>query len=149
MGAPHDIPAKVWAHVTKIAFGDERDEDIETAVRWLEEDADATRWVDESTQVLYERAGWLLSGHFGRGAQLLANEIVDNTQASRQNREAQLFRLVLAFDDNLPPNASNRVWERLSPRAKRHATSVMQRVILEHGGEPHVAPARPKRSRKR
>lgn len=30
MGAPHDIPAKVWAHVTKIAFGD-------VSARWVPE----------------------------------------------------------------------------------------------------------------
>lgn len=119
----------------------ERDADIRAAVQWLEDD-------NTADEILYERASWLLSGHFGRGAQLLAEEIID-APTSRQNREAQLFRLVLAFGDNLPLTATNRVWERLSLPAKRHATAVMQRILLEHGGEAFVPPSQPKRSRKR
>ena len=118
-----------------------RDDEIAHTIEWLEEDNDA-----DST--LYERTTWLLNGTFGRGAQILAEEIVD-APPSRHNREAQLFRLVLAFDDNLPPNATNHVWDRLTTRAKRQAAKSIQRALLEHGGEIDAPSPRGARSRKR
>lgn len=115
-----------------------QDEEVADAVVWLEEDTD-------DNSVLYERTTWLLDGTMGRGAQILGEEIVDSPP-SRKNRMAQLFRLVLAFDDNLPPNAANRVWAQMSTRAKHQATKSIRRALVEHGGEVD-APLQ--RSRKR
>ena len=119
----------------------ERDANISAAVHTLEDD------VITSDNIVRERATWLFNGHFGRGAQILAEEIAD-APPSRHNREAQLFRLVLAFDDRLPPNAVNQVWDRLSPRAKRHVTEAIRQVLIENGSEHASTPPRKARSRR-
>ena len=120
----------------------ERDDRIQVSAEWLEGD----RHDPDST--IYERTNWLLNGTFGRGAQILAEEVID-APPSRYNRAAQLFRLMLAFDDMLPMNVTNRVWERLSAEAKRHATRMVDRAIVEHGGEiePPLKRSVPRRKR--
>lgn len=118
--------------------------EIARTIGWLEEDGTLA---DIDARTLYERTTWLLNGTFGRGAQILAEEIVD-APPSRHNREAQLFRLVLAFDDLLPPNATNRVWDGLTAHAKREATATIRQVLIENGGEIHTPTPRTSRARR-
>ena len=118
--------------------------EIARAIAWLEEDGTLA---DVDDRTLYERTTWLLNGTFGRAAQILAEEVVD-APPSRHNREAQLFRLVLAFDDLLPPNAANRVWDGLTAHAKREATATIRQVLIENGGEIHAPTSRASRSRR-
>lgn len=122
----------------------ERESEMAHAIDWLEEDGEID---DPFDSTLYERAAWLLDGVFDRGAQILAEEIIDEPP-SRHNREAQLFKLVLAFDDLLPPNATDRVWRRLSTRAQQHATMAIRQAIIENGGEIHVPTPRTSRNRR-
>ena len=112
----------------------EREDEIARAIGWLEEDGTLA---DVDDRTLYERTTWLFDGTFGRGAQILAEEVVD-APPSRHNKEAQLLRLVLAFDDLLPPNATNRVWDRLTPHVKREAAATIRQVLIERGGEIHT-----------
>ena len=131
------------------AHVDDTDEDIAAAIRWLEEDGTLA---DVDDRTLYERTIWLLDGSMGRGAQILAEEIIDGSLSRRgrvlPNREAQLFRLVLAFDDRLPPNATNRVWDHLTAHAKREATATIRQVLLENGGEVRAPTSRASRTRR-
>ena len=133
----------------KASSAQEREGDIANAANWLEEDLNIAYRSGTSGEsgTLRERTTWLLDGTFGRGAQILAEEIVD-ALPSRHNREAQLFRLVLAFDDRLPFTATDRIWDRLSTPAKRHATMIIRQALLENGGEIHVATPRSSRSRR-
>ena len=130
----------------------ERADEIARAIDWLEEDFNAVYRGGFSDSTLLERATWLLDGTFGRGAQILAEEIVDAPPLSNireaKLREAQLFRLVLAFDDLLPFNATDRVWNGLSTDVKRrYVPVIIRKAIVENGGEVHTS--KPRASRRR
>ena len=120
----------------------ERNDAIATTIDWLQRD-------DPEDSTLYERATWLFDGSFGRGAQILADEIADGASPPGVRRavqlSAQLFRLVLAFDDMMPPNAVARVWRALNEQAKNLATLAIRRALIENGAEigaPARAPSR-------
>ena len=134
----------------------------EIATDWNESDAPTRRammgeisdWLEGTSPVhdnvvddaLYERASWLLDGQFGRGAQILGEEVLD--EPSRFDRAAQLFRLVLAFDDRAPAHVSNRIWRQLTLAAKEPVVKSLRQVLVEHGSyDP--APSRPARSRRK
>ena len=130
----------------------ERADEIARVIDWLEEDFNAVYRGGFSDSTLFERATWLLNGTMGRGAQILAEEIVDAPPSSNTReaklREAQLFRLVLAFDDLLPFNATDRVWNGLSTDGKRYATATIRKALVENGGEVRVTKPRASRSRR-
>lgn len=100
----------------------EQREDITRVIEWLE--------TPDGVVTLQERAGWLFNGTFGYGQQLLAREIAS---ASRQSREAHLFRLVLGLDDRIAPAGVNRVWSLLSAGAKANVTGAMRNALREYG----------------
>ena len=130
----------------------ERADEIARMIDWLEEDFNAVYRGGFSDSTLLERATWLINGTMGRGAQILAEEIVDappssNTQVAKL-REAQLFRLVLAFDDLLPFDATDRVWNGLSTDVKRrYVPVIIRKALVENGGEVRVT--KPRASRRR
>ena len=107
---------------------DEREDEIESTVQWLETDL-------PEDSILQERAEWLFNGTIGHGPQLLANEIADRPVAATRAGFAELFRLVLAFEDRLPARAANRVWRELSPEAQANATRAMRAVLQSEGAE--------------
>ena len=131
----------------------DRADEIARVIDWLEEDFNAVYRGGFSDSTLLERATWLIDGTMGRGAQILAEEMVDAPLSARKgrvlpNREAQLFRLVLAFDDLLPSSATNRVWDGLSADGKRYATATIRKAIVENGGEVRTPTPRAARSRR-
>ena len=101
----------------------ERQATIESTVQWHQTEAN----------VLYQRGKWLFSGEFGHGARLLAREIA--SLPSRRNREALLYRLLLAVDHRLPAAVANQIWSRLTPLAKRNATQFLRAALEEQGVE--------------
>ena len=129
------------------ASDQEHGSEMASAIDSLEAD---TRLEFAADSTLYERATWLLDGVMGRGPQILAGEIVDAPLSRNTDREVQLFRLVLAFDNLLPFIPAVEVWANLTTRAKRHATDAIREVLVENGGEIHeqrTSRARARRSR--
>lgn len=103
--------------------------------------------IETSPEILAERIGWLFDGVFGHGPMLLAREIAD--LPPRQNREAQLVRLVLALDDSMGAEGVNRVWNALSPAAKANVNLITRGALMAEGAEyPEPKPKPKKRTRK-
>ena len=97
-------------------------------------------------QIVEERIDWLFEGVFGRDVMLLARDIVD--LSPRTNREAQLFRLVLALNAGVGGDGSTRVWRALpSPDVQAAVTRIAERALAAQGAEPRPIPRT--RSRRR
>lgn len=86
----------------------------------------------EGGELLSERLAWLFKGQFGRGAQILAEEVADRV-ISYDFRLRALLGFVLAFDDRLPFSATDAVWNRLGPQARRRVASAVRDTLAREG----------------
>ena len=88
---------------------------------------DAVQYLENDPEILEERTDWTLNGTMGAGWMYRAQEIA--RASKRQNRAAQLFRLVTMVDNRLPESAITQVWHRLSPAARNNVTHIMQDAL--------------------
>lgn len=79
---------------------------------------------------LQDRTESLFDGTFGRGPQVIAREIAST---SRQNRERQLFQLVLALDDNIANAGADQTWRALSRLAQANVNRAMRNALHTYG----------------
>ena len=89
-------------------------------------------------QIVEERIDWLFEGVFGHGPMLLARDIVD--LSPRTNREAQLFRLVLALNDGVGGDGAARIWRALTPDEQTAVTRMAERALAAQGAESRPIP---------
>lgn len=108
-----DLISRAWRTASRL----EQSENISATVGFIR----------NSPTILAQRARWLFDGSMGHGPQLLAREIA--AASPRQNREAQLFRLILAFDDRIPFSAAKRVWFQLPIKDRQRVTRIMRDAI--------------------
>ena len=88
---------------------------------------DAVQYLERDPELLEERTDWTFNGSHGAGWMYRALEIA--RASKRQNRAAQLFRLVMMVDGRLPESAITQVWHRLSPTAQRNVTRIMTEAL--------------------
>ena len=99
-----------------------------------------SRDIDADPELLRERIDWLFGGVFGHGAMLLARQIVG--LSPRMNRDAQLFRLIVALDDNVGWDGAVRVWRALPDNTQAAVADITRRALREAGAEQAAPPRR-------
>ena len=73
-----------------------------------------------------ERLGWLFDGNYGKGQQLMAQQIL---KSPRMNRAAALTNLVAAFDWQCPQDMVAAAWKKLTKPQQKMLDDVLQVVI--------------------
>lgn len=75
----------------------------------------STMCTEFGANVIAERIGWLLAGHYGYGERLIARRIADNR---RMNRAAALTQLIAALEWLCPQDFARDAWKALTTKQK-------------------------------
>ena len=80
----------------------------------------------DDPELVAERLGWLLAGHYGDGEKLLAKQVLGSP---RMNRSAALTQMIGAFEWMTPEDMVRAAWKKLSAGEKAALESAVQGAI--------------------
>jgi hypothetical protein len=105
--------AQQWANA-------ERAEQREEYAQWLKDAA----WINE-------RVNWLYAGNYGKGAQLIAQEI--RSASKRRNKAAQIGNMMAQLEHHLTPAHAAKAWKTLTPDEQAAANAAIIEAMIESG----------------
>ena len=82
--------------------------------------------IRDRADLVIERVGWVLAGHYGRGPYEVARAIANNP---RCNRHAQLVQIAAALDWGCPVREARKAWRALSIEQKLTLSRGLDKVL--------------------
>lgn len=76
-------------------------------------------------EIVGERVGWLIEGHYGRGEMQAAKRVLE--MSARSNKVAILTQMIAALEWMCPGKMAISVWKKLTPEQKKALDAAVKR----------------------